>query len=90
MDVCMCVCFFKIKCIQPECRSRAFAPSRSSPLTQTVDWQIIKQVYQYLQTWTHLSLPFHKNRINHNLKSEAYQVIVLSGTFLFVGLFQIF
>uniref|UniRef100_A0A7N6BKM3 DNA helicase MCM8 n=1 Tax=Anabas testudineus TaxID=64144 RepID=A0A7N6BKM3_ANATE len=30
------------KCIQPECRSRSFAPSRSSPLTHTVDWQIIK------------------------------------------------
>ncbi|XP_028983388.1 DNA helicase MCM8 [Betta splendens] len=30
------------KCIQPECRGRTFAPSRSSPLTQTVDWQIIK------------------------------------------------
>ncbi|XP_076599860.1 DNA helicase MCM8 [Chaetodon auriga] len=30
------------KCIQPDCRSRSFAPSRSSPLTHTVDWQIIK------------------------------------------------
>ncbi|XP_036980330.1 DNA helicase MCM8 [Acanthopagrus latus] len=30
------------KCIQPDCRSRSFTPSRSSPLTQTVDWQIIK------------------------------------------------
>uniref|UniRef100_A0A671V2G3 DNA helicase MCM8 n=1 Tax=Sparus aurata TaxID=8175 RepID=A0A671V2G3_SPAAU len=30
------------KCIQPDCRSRSFNPSRSSPLTQTVDWQIIK------------------------------------------------
>uniref|UniRef100_A0A7N8XH39 DNA helicase MCM8 n=1 Tax=Mastacembelus armatus TaxID=205130 RepID=A0A7N8XH39_9TELE len=30
------------KCIQLECRSRSFAPSRSSPLTHTVDWQIIK------------------------------------------------
>ncbi|XP_017294810.1 DNA helicase MCM8 isoform X3 [Kryptolebias marmoratus] len=30
------------KCIQPGCRSRSFLPIRSSPLTQTVDWQIIK------------------------------------------------
>ncbi|XP_074531803.1 DNA helicase MCM8 [Halichoeres trimaculatus] len=30
------------KCIQPECRTRTFVPCRSSPLTQTVDWQIIK------------------------------------------------
>ncbi|XP_034538356.1 DNA helicase MCM8, partial [Notolabrus celidotus] len=30
------------KCIQPECRARTFAPCRSSPFTQTVDWQIIK------------------------------------------------
>ncbi|XP_070772101.1 DNA helicase MCM8 isoform X2 [Enoplosus armatus] len=30
------------KCIQPDCRSRSFVASRSSPLTQTVDWQIIK------------------------------------------------
>ncbi|CAJ1066760.1 DNA helicase MCM8%2C partial [Xyrichtys novacula] len=30
------------KCIQPECRTRTFLPCRSSPLTQTVDWQIIK------------------------------------------------
>ncbi|XP_039994442.1 DNA helicase MCM8 [Xiphias gladius] len=30
------------KCIQPDCRSRSFAPSRSSPLTHTVDWQLIK------------------------------------------------
>ncbi|XP_037543327.1 DNA helicase MCM8 [Nematolebias whitei] len=30
------------KCIQPGCRSRSFIPVRSSPLTQTVDWQIIK------------------------------------------------
>ncbi|XP_041645581.1 DNA helicase MCM8 [Cheilinus undulatus] len=30
------------KCIKPDCRSRSFAPCRSSPLTQTVDWQIIK------------------------------------------------
>ncbi|KAI4791060.1 hypothetical protein KUCAC02_034237, partial [Chaenocephalus aceratus] len=30
------------KCIQPDCRSRSFLPSRSSPLTHTVDWQIIK------------------------------------------------
>uniref|UniRef100_A0A8C9Z2Z1 DNA helicase MCM8 n=1 Tax=Sander lucioperca TaxID=283035 RepID=A0A8C9Z2Z1_SANLU len=30
------------KCIQPDCRSRTFAPSRSSPFTHTVDWQIIK------------------------------------------------
>ncbi|XP_015800528.3 DNA helicase MCM8 [Nothobranchius furzeri] len=30
------------KCIQPGCRSRSFIPIRSSPLTQTVDWQIIK------------------------------------------------
>ncbi|XP_033991787.1 DNA helicase MCM8 [Trematomus bernacchii] len=30
------------KCIQPDCRSRSFVPSRSSPLTHTVDWQIIK------------------------------------------------
>ncbi|XP_044071076.1 LOW QUALITY PROTEIN: DNA helicase MCM8 [Siniperca chuatsi] len=30
------------KCIQPDCRSRSFAPNRSSPLTHTVDWQIIK------------------------------------------------
>ncbi|KAF0027783.1 hypothetical protein F2P81_020524 [Scophthalmus maximus] len=29
-------------CIQPDCRSRSFLPSRSSPLTHTVDWQIIK------------------------------------------------
>ncbi|XP_056148011.1 DNA helicase MCM8 [Lampris incognitus] len=31
-----------IKCVQPECRSRTFIPNRSSPLTHTVDWQIIK------------------------------------------------
>lgn len=30
------------KCAQPNCRSRTFVPCRSSPLTQTVDWQIIK------------------------------------------------
>uniref|UniRef100_A0A3Q3FY03 DNA helicase MCM8 n=1 Tax=Labrus bergylta TaxID=56723 RepID=A0A3Q3FY03_9LABR len=30
------------KCIQSECRSRSFVPCRSSPLTHTVDWQIIK------------------------------------------------
>ncbi|KAM3606786.1 uncharacterized protein V6R79_023226 [Siganus canaliculatus] len=30
------------KCVQPDCRSRSFTPLRSSPLTQTVDWQIIK------------------------------------------------
>ncbi|XP_077585522.1 DNA helicase MCM8 [Stigmatopora nigra] len=30
------------KCIQPDCRSRAFTAKRSSPLTHTVDWQIIK------------------------------------------------
>ncbi|XP_072246673.1 DNA helicase MCM8 [Leuresthes tenuis] len=30
------------KCIQPGCRSRSFIPIRSSPLTHTVDWQIIK------------------------------------------------
>ncbi|KAK1905838.1 DNA helicase MCM8, partial [Dissostichus eleginoides] len=30
------------KCIQPDCRSRSFVPNRSSPLTHTVDWQIIK------------------------------------------------
>ncbi|XP_046886503.1 DNA helicase MCM8 [Hypomesus transpacificus] len=30
------------KCVQPECRSRSFTPNRSSPLTQTVDWQTIK------------------------------------------------
>ncbi|XP_034407990.1 DNA helicase MCM8, partial [Cyclopterus lumpus] len=30
------------KCIQPDCRSRSFAPIRSSPLTHTVDFQIIK------------------------------------------------
>ncbi|XP_037638413.1 DNA helicase MCM8, partial [Sebastes umbrosus] len=30
------------KCSKPDCRSRSFAPSRSSPLTHTVDWQIIK------------------------------------------------
>ncbi|XP_049456954.1 DNA helicase MCM8 [Epinephelus fuscoguttatus] len=30
------------KCIQPSCRSRSFTPSRSSHLTHTVDWQIIK------------------------------------------------
>ncbi|XP_040905949.1 DNA helicase MCM8 [Toxotes jaculatrix] len=30
------------KCGQPNCRSRSFTPSRSSPLTHTVDWQIIK------------------------------------------------
>ncbi|XP_028279938.1 DNA helicase MCM8 [Parambassis ranga] len=30
------------KCIQPECRSRSFTPCRSSPLTHTVDLQIIK------------------------------------------------
>ncbi|KAI3363452.1 hypothetical protein L3Q82_012068, partial [Scortum barcoo] len=36
------ICYMPTKCIQPECRSRSFAPSRSSPLTHTVDWQIIK------------------------------------------------
>uniref|UniRef100_A0A8C6UNX6 DNA helicase MCM8 n=1 Tax=Neogobius melanostomus TaxID=47308 RepID=A0A8C6UNX6_9GOBI len=30
------------KCAFPNCRSRTFVPCRSSPLTQTVDWQIIK------------------------------------------------
>ncbi|XP_061545935.1 DNA helicase MCM8 isoform X3 [Phycodurus eques] len=30
------------KCAQPDCRSRAFSARRSSPLTHTVDWQIIK------------------------------------------------
>ncbi|XP_067466792.1 DNA helicase MCM8 isoform X2 [Thunnus thynnus] len=30
------------KCGQPDCRGRSFVPCRSSPLTQTVDWQIIK------------------------------------------------
>ncbi|XP_068597302.1 DNA helicase MCM8 [Brachionichthys hirsutus] len=30
------------KCLQPDCRSRSFNPCRSSPLTQTIDWQIIK------------------------------------------------
>ncbi|GLD69643.1 DNA helicase MCM8, partial [Lates japonicus] len=30
------------KCTQPDCRSRSFTPCRSSPLTHTVDWQIIK------------------------------------------------
>lgn len=30
------------KCIQPDCRSRSFAPIRNSPLTHTVDFQIIK------------------------------------------------
>nr|XP_043902257.1 DNA helicase MCM8 [Solea senegalensis] len=30
------------KCIQPDCRSHSFIPCRSSPLTHTVDWQIIK------------------------------------------------
>ncbi|KAM9365006.1 DNA helicase MCM8 [Pholidichthys leucotaenia] len=30
------------KCIKPDCRGRSFVPVRSSPLTHTVDWQIIK------------------------------------------------
>ncbi|XP_057704442.1 DNA helicase MCM8 [Corythoichthys intestinalis] len=30
------------KCIRPECRSHAFSAKRRSPLTHTVDWQIIK------------------------------------------------
>ncbi|XP_037128633.1 DNA helicase MCM8 [Syngnathus acus] len=30
------------KCIRSDCRSRAFSARRSSPLTHTVDWQIIK------------------------------------------------
>ncbi|XP_051815675.1 DNA helicase MCM8 [Acanthochromis polyacanthus] len=30
------------KCIQPGCRSRSFSPVHGSPLTHTVDWQIIK------------------------------------------------
>ncbi|XP_029962352.1 LOW QUALITY PROTEIN: DNA helicase MCM8 [Salarias fasciatus] len=30
------------KCVQPGCRSRSFLPVRNSPLTHTVDWQIIK------------------------------------------------
>ncbi|XP_051935358.1 DNA helicase MCM8-like [Hippocampus zosterae] len=30
------------KCTQLDCRSRAFSARRSSPLTHTVDWQIIK------------------------------------------------
>uniref|UniRef100_UPI0009B3E28A DNA helicase MCM8 n=1 Tax=Monopterus albus TaxID=43700 RepID=UPI0009B3E28A len=30
------------KCIQLECRGHSFTPIRSSPLTQTVDWQVIK------------------------------------------------
>ncbi|XP_076016578.1 DNA helicase MCM8 [Genypterus blacodes] len=30
------------KCVRPECRSRSFTPNRTSPLTHTVDWQIIK------------------------------------------------
>ncbi|KTG43970.1 hypothetical protein cypCar_00015230 [Cyprinus carpio] len=30
------------KCLQTECRGRSFTPNRSSPLTLTVDWQIVK------------------------------------------------
>ncbi|XP_034041317.1 DNA helicase MCM8 [Thalassophryne amazonica] len=30
------------KCTGPDCRSHSFAPNRTSTLTQTVDWQIIK------------------------------------------------
>ncbi|KAK9541232.1 hypothetical protein VZT92_001293 [Zoarces viviparus] len=30
------------KCLQPDCRSRSFAPIRNSPLTHTVDFQVIK------------------------------------------------
>ncbi|XP_062422696.1 DNA helicase MCM8 [Pungitius pungitius] len=30
------------KCLQPDCRSRSFTPIRTSPLTHTVDFQIIK------------------------------------------------
>ncbi|XP_061693041.1 DNA helicase MCM8 isoform X2 [Syngnathoides biaculeatus] len=30
------------KCVRPDCRSHAFTPRRNSPLTHTVDWQIIK------------------------------------------------
>uniref|UniRef100_I3IYQ0 DNA helicase MCM8 n=1 Tax=Oreochromis niloticus TaxID=8128 RepID=I3IYQ0_ORENI len=30
------------KCGKPDCRSHTFIPIRNSPLTQTVDWQIIK------------------------------------------------
>uniref|UniRef100_A0A3B4FGE6 DNA helicase MCM8 n=1 Tax=Pundamilia nyererei TaxID=303518 RepID=A0A3B4FGE6_9CICH len=30
------------KCGKPDCRSHIFIPIRNSPLTQTVDWQIIK------------------------------------------------
>ncbi|XP_061829215.1 DNA helicase MCM8 [Nerophis lumbriciformis] len=30
------------KCSQPDCRSRSFSAMRSSSLTQTVDWQLIK------------------------------------------------
>ncbi|KAG7465857.1 hypothetical protein MATL_G00158250 [Megalops atlanticus] len=30
------------KCLRVECHGRSFTPNRSSPLTQTVDWQSIK------------------------------------------------
>uniref|UniRef100_A0A3P9DR63 DNA helicase MCM8 n=1 Tax=Maylandia zebra TaxID=106582 RepID=A0A3P9DR63_9CICH len=30
------------KCGKPDCRSHTFIPIRNSPLTQTVDWQVIK------------------------------------------------
>ncbi|XP_038074651.1 DNA helicase MCM8-like [Patiria miniata] len=30
------------KCLAPGCRGRSFAPKQSSPLTETVDWQMIK------------------------------------------------
>ncbi|XP_022097957.1 DNA helicase MCM8-like [Acanthaster planci] len=30
------------KCLAPDCRGRSFAPKQSSPLTETVDWQMIK------------------------------------------------
>ena len=36
------VCVFQ--CSNPECRSRTFVTQRSSPLTQTMDWQTIKYV----------------------------------------------
>lgn len=37
----VCVCVFS-QCVQPDCRSRSFTAIRTSPLTHTVDWQIIK------------------------------------------------
>ena len=34
--------FFMSQCPTSECRGRTFTPLRSSPLTQTIDWQTVR------------------------------------------------